>query len=155
MTIVSIVHSYRIAPAEILEKLVVPSAELKDVLARLRAEPAIDEVVLLSTCNRVELYAVTQGPVEPVTRAVADLMAARGRIPADEFLRMVRIHVGATAASHLFSVARGLDSMAVGEDQIIAQIEAAVRAAARRGPSAPSSPLGGAFYGGQVRACSG
>jgi glutamyl-tRNA reductase len=55
ITIVNIVHSYRIAPAEILEKLVVPSAELNDVLARLHAEPAIDEVVLLSTCNRVEL----------------------------------------------------------------------------------------------------
>jgi glutamyl-tRNA reductase len=51
MTIVSIVHSYRIAPAEILEKLVVPSAELNDVLARLHAEPAIDEVVLLSTAT--------------------------------------------------------------------------------------------------------
>jgi glutamyl-tRNA reductase len=137
MTIVNIGLSYRIAPAEILEKLVVPAAQLNDVLARLHAEPAIDEVVLLSTCNRVEVYAGTQGPIEPVTRAVADLMAARGRIPADELLRMARIHVGAAAVSHLFSVACGLDSMAVGEDQIVAQIKAAVRAAAEAGTIGP------------------
>ncbi len=137
MTIVTIGLSHRISPAEVLEKLVVPSTQLNDVLARLHAESAIDEVVVLSTCNRFEVYVGTHGPVEPVTRAVTDMVAARGRIPADELLRMARIRVGAAAVEHLFSVACGLDSMAVGEDQIVAQIKAAVRAAAEAGTTGP------------------
>jgi glutamyl-tRNA reductase len=138
MTIVSIGLSYRITASEVLEKLVVPSTQLNDVLARLHAEPAIDEVVVLSTCNRFEVYASTHGPVEPVTRAVADVVAARGRIPVDELLRMARIRVGAAAVEHLFSVACGLDSMAVGEDQIVAQIKVAARAAAEAGTTGPN-----------------
>src|SRR6266540_1633490 len=137
MTIVNVGVSHRIAPADVLEKLVVPSAELGDVLARLHAVPTIDEVVVLSTCNRVEVYAAASGPVELVTRAVAARVAARRRIPVHEVLRMARIHVGAAAAEHLFSVACGLDSMAVGEDQIVAQIKAAVRAAAETGTTGP------------------
>ena len=131
MTIVNVGLSHRITPAEVLEKLAVPSAELGGVLARLHAVPSIDEVVVLSTCNRVEVYAATSGPAAPVTRAVAGLLAAQGRIPAGEVLRMARIRVGGAAAEHLFAVACGLDSMAVGEDQIVAQIKAAARAAAQ------------------------
>ncbi len=133
MTIVSLSLSHRFTPAEVLEKLAVPSAEQGRVLARLRAVPSIDEVVVLSTCNRVEVYAAASGPAERVTRAVADVMAARGRIPVHEVLRMARIHVGGAAAEHLFSVACGLDSMAVGEEQIVAQIKAAARVAAEAG----------------------
>jgi glutamyl-tRNA reductase len=133
MTIVSLSLSHRFTPAEVLEKLAVPSAEQGGVLARLRAVPSIDEVVVLSTCNRVEVYAAASGPAERVTRAVADVMAARGRIPVHEVLRMARIHVGGAAAEHLFSVACGLDSMAVGEEQIVAQIKAAARVAAEAG----------------------
>jgi glutamyl-tRNA reductase len=137
MTIVNIGLSHRSTPAEIFEKLVVPSTQLDDVLARLHAEPTIDEVVVLSTCNRIEVYAGTPGPAEPVTRAVADVVAAHGRIPVGELLRMARIHIGAAAVEHLFSVACGLDSMAVGEDQIVAQIKAAARAAAEAGATGP------------------
>ena len=79
MTIVNIGVSHRFAPAEILEKLTVPSAELGSVLTRLHTVPSIDEVAVLSTCNRVEVYAATSGPAEQVTRAVASLVAARAR----------------------------------------------------------------------------
>jgi glutamyl-tRNA reductase len=138
MTIVNVGVSYRFAPAEMLEKLAVPSAELGDVLARLHAVPSIDEVAVLCTCNRVEVYAAASGPAGQVTRAVAGLVGARGRIPAGEVLRMARIRVGGAAAEHLFSVACGLDSMAVGEDQIVAQIKAAARAAAAAGTTGPA-----------------
>ena len=129
MTIVNVGLSHRFAPAEMLEKLAVPPAELGDVLTRLRTVPAVDEVVVLSTCNRVEIYAAASGPAEQVTQAVAGLMASRGRFRTGEVLRMARTRVGGAAANHLFSVACGLDSMAVGEDQIVAQIKAAARAA--------------------------
>jgi glutamyl-tRNA reductase len=137
MTIVNVGLTHRVTPADVLEKLVVSPAQLNDVLASLHAAPAIDEVVVLSTCNRIEVYVGAQGPVEQVTRTVADLLAAHGRIPVDVILRMARVEVGAAAAEHLFSVACGLDSMAVGEEQIVAQIKAAARAAAEAGTTGP------------------
>src|SRR5437660_1648293 len=137
MTIVNVGVSHQTAPAEVLEKLAVPAAELGGLLTQLHAVPGIDEVVVLSTCNRVEVYAAVHGPAGQVTRAVADLLAARGRIPAGEVLRMARIRVGGAAAEHLFSVACGLDSMAVGEDQIVAQIKDATRAARAAGTTGP------------------
>jgi glutamyl-tRNA reductase len=99
--------------------------------------PSIDEVVVLSTCNRVEVYAAASGPAGQVTRAVTGLVASRGRLRAGEVLRMARTRVGGAAAEHLFSVAGGLDSMAIGEEQIVAQIKAAARAAAAAGTTGP------------------
>jgi glutamyl-tRNA reductase len=142
MTIVHIGVSYRSAPAEVLEKLAVPSAELGGVLARLHAVAPIGEVAVLSTCNRVEVYAATaraaDGAAGPVARAVAALAAARAQIPVADVLRMARVRVGGAAAEHLFSVACGLDSMALGEDQIVAQIKAAARSAAAAGTAGPA-----------------
>ncbi len=137
MTMVNIGLSYRNTPAEILEKLAVPSPQQGGVLARLHSAPSIDEVMVLSTCNRIEVYAASDGPAEQVTGAVAGVMAAHGQIPADDVLRTARVHTGREAAEHLFSVACGLDSMAVGEDQIVAQIKAAARAAAEAGTTGP------------------
>jgi glutamyl-tRNA reductase len=96
MTIVNVGLSHRFAPAEMLEKLAVPSAELGDVLTRLRTVPSVDEVVVLSTCNRVEIYAAASGPAEQVSQAVAGLMASRGRLRTGEVLRMARTRVGST-----------------------------------------------------------
>ena len=138
MTIVSLSTSHRSTPAEVLEKLVVPSAQRGSVLARLHAVPSIDEVVVLSTCNRVEVYAATHGPAGQVTRGVANLVAAHGRVQVGEVMRMANIRVDGAAAEHLFSVACGLDSMAVGEDQIVAQIKDAARAAAAAGTTGPA-----------------
>jgi glutamyl-tRNA reductase len=138
MTIVNVGVSHRFAPANMLEKLAVPSAEVGDVLTRLHAVPSIDEVAVLSTCNRVEVYAAASGPVGQVTRAVTGLVATRGRLPVGEVLRMARIRVGGAAAEHLFSVACGLDSMAVGEEQIVAQIKAAARAGAAAETTGPA-----------------
>jgi glutamyl-tRNA reductase len=138
MTVLNLGISHRMAPPEVLEKLAVPSAQRGSVLARLRAVPPVDEVAVLSTCNRVEVYAAAHGPVGPVARAVADVLASHGRVETGEVLRMARIRVGGVAAEHLFTVACGLDSMAVGEDQIVAQIKDAARAAAAAGTSGPA-----------------
>jgi glutamyl-tRNA reductase len=138
MTIVNLGISHRIAPPEVLEKLAVPSTQRGNVLARLRAAPAIDEVAVLSTCNRVEVYAATHGPAGPAARTVADVLAAHGEVATSEVVRMARIRVGGAAVEHLFTVACGLDSMAVGEDQIVAQIKDAARAAAAAGTIGPA-----------------
>src|SRR5260370_27386905 len=105
MTIVNVGVSHRFAPADILEKLAVPSAELGDVLTRLHTVPSIDEVAVLSTCNRVEVYAAAAGPAEQVTRPVAGLEAARASHPVDKVLRSARIQFGRAGAEHLFPVA--------------------------------------------------
>src|SRR5260370_15773425 len=118
MTIVNVGVSHRMAPAEVLEKLAVTSAELGGVLAQLHAEPVINEVVVLSTCNRVEVYAAASGPAGQVTRAVADLMAVRGRGPAGEVLRMARGPVCGAAAEDQFTVPCGLYPWAVGHAHI-------------------------------------
>src|SRR5215207_7998680 len=137
MTIVNIGLSHRIAPTEVLEKLAVPAALLGEMLVRLHAVPAIDEVAVLSTCNRVEVYAVTQGPVEQLTQTVAELLAERGGLPVGEIARIACVDVDAAAVEHVFAVACGLDSMAIGEDQIAAQVRAAARAAAEARTSGP------------------
>ncbi len=138
MTIVNLGVSHRNAAAEVLEKLAVPSAQRGGVLARLQAMPSIDEAVVLSTCNRVEVYAAAHGPAGPVARAVADVLAAHGRVEASRVLRMASIRVGGAAIEHLFRVACGLDSMAIGEDQIVAQIKDAARAATAAGTAGPA-----------------
>src|SRR5258708_1140845 len=140
MTIVNVGVSHQTAPAEVLEKLAVPSAELGSLLARLHAVPGIDEVAVLSTCNRVEVYAAATGPAGQVTRAVADLLAARGRVRAGEILRLARIRIGGAAAEHLFSVACGLDSMAVGEDPIVSPIKGAAPPARAARTTRPRTP---------------
>jgi glutamyl-tRNA reductase len=138
MTIVNLGISHRVAPPDALEKLAVPSAQRGGVLIRLRAVPAIDEVAVLSTRNRVEVYAAAHGPAGPVARAIADVLGAHGRVESREVLRMARIRVGGAAAKHLFTVACGLDSMAIGEGQIVAQHKDAARAAAAAGTTGPA-----------------
>jgi glutamyl-tRNA reductase len=138
MTIVCLSLSHRTVPAGVLEKLAAPTRELGQVLARLHAVPGIDEVMVLSTCNRVEVYAAVPVPSGRVTGAVAGLVGARARIPADDVLAMARIHTGGAAVEHLFSVACGLDSMAVGEDQIVAQVKEAARMAAAARTAGPA-----------------
>jgi glutamyl-tRNA reductase len=137
MTIVCLSLSHRFVPAEVLEKLAVPAGELGDVLAQLHAVPGVDEAVVLSTCNRVEVYAAVPGPAGRVTGPVVDLLAARAHVPAAEILRMADVRLAGAAAEHLFSVACGLESMAVGEDQIVAQVKAAARAAAAARTAGP------------------
>jgi glutamyl-tRNA reductase len=138
MPILSLSLSHRNTPVDVLERLAVSSAQRGSVLARLHAVPSIDEVVLLSTCNRIEVYAAAHGPVGQVARAVADVVAAHGGVQVGEVMGMARTRVGGAAAEHLFSVACGLDSMAVGEEQIVAQIKAAARAAATAGTTGPA-----------------
>jgi glutamyl-tRNA reductase len=99
MTIVRLSLSHRFVPVELLEKLAVPAGELGEVLARLHAVPGVEKAVILSTCNRVEVYAALSGPARRVTGAVTDLLAARGQVPADQITQMARILPGGAAAA--------------------------------------------------------
>jgi glutamyl-tRNA reductase len=135
MTIATVSISYRTAPAESMAQLVVPPAEQSRVLAHLSAVSGVDEVLLLSTCNRVEVYAATATSAADTCHAVAAVLADRAGVPVDDVMTMTRQFVGGAAVEHLLSVACGLESMAIGEDQIVAQVRAAGRDAASAGAS--------------------
>jgi glutamyl-tRNA reductase len=114
--------SHRSAPVSLLEKLTVGvEPEAGQVLHELRAVGPVNEAVVLTTCNRVEVYADTDGFHAGVD-AVRDLLASRSGVPLDDLEQHLYVHWEGQAVQHLFSVAAGLDSMVVGESQILGQL---------------------------------
>lgn len=124
--------NHRRAPVELREKLAVDGAALPAALAELRKGLGADELVVLSTCNRVELYSVHEGAA-PGAEQVAALLAARHAVAADQLAPALYHHQGPDAVRHLFCVASSLDSMVLGETQIIGQVKEAYQAAREAG----------------------
>ena len=118
--------SYKTAPVEVREKLAVHPSRLHCHGCRLKISGNLCEVVLLSTCNRVEIYGVVSG---------ADVKVDAGRLFRDlcgkdlDFSPYLYLKEGAEAALHLFSVAGSLDSMVLGETEITGQVKQAYQAA--------------------------
>jgi glutamyl-tRNA reductase len=128
ITVVGISH--HTAPVELRERFAVSSEALPSTLALLQERHG--SAVLLSTCNRTELYlsrAAPQEDPEALREALAALAPDAPRPHPDS----VYIHTGREAARHLLRVAAGLDSMVLGEDQILGQVRAAFVAAAAAG----------------------
>ncbi|MBT8492012.1 MAG: glutamyl-tRNA reductase [Deltaproteobacteria bacterium] len=130
--------SWRTAPVATREQLAFPTDELSDALAELVASPLIDEAVLLSTCNRVEVYASTArgAPASAVTAAAAEARSflARSRhVSGEELAEYLYEKTDDEAIAHVFRVASALDSMVVGEAQILGQVKDAYGAAAHMG----------------------
>jgi glutamyl-tRNA reductase len=125
--------NHRTAPVEVRERLAVNAEQLPAALDALRVCPGVDEVMLLSTCNRVEVLAHS-GSDKPVNEQplVEALAAMRGLDPA---LLMPHFYVyrGEDALRHLFRVASSLDSMVLGEPQILGQLKDAYSAAKEHG----------------------
>lgn len=126
MQLVVVGISHNTAPVSLREQLTVPADTLPGVLAELRE--SVSEVLVLSTCNRVELYAVC-GHETSGTELLRQFLAARAGLP----LRAVRDATYAyghqAAVRHLLRVAAGLDSMVVGESEILVQVRRALAAA--------------------------
>ncbi len=120
--------NHKRAPVELREKLAVGYAALPAALTEVQAALGAAEMVILSTCNRVELYAAHAGE-PPSPEEAAAFLAARHGIPAETLAPALYRHRGADAVRHLFRVASGLDSMVVGEPQITAQVKDAYLAA--------------------------
>lgn len=120
--------SHKTAPVEVRERLAFPEGSLPAALADLRARQGISEAIILSTCNRVEIV-VTAEDRCPVEETVDDfLCASRGLSPAGLTPHLYR-HDGRHAIHHVFRVASSLDSMVIGEPQILGQLKAAHAAA--------------------------
>src|SRR5512140_3283889 len=113
--------SYRTSPVALREKLAVPSAELADAIARLKTEVNLDEALMVATCNRVEVYGVASDP-SAAARAKSWLEKPLG---AGALTGHTYEQSGRDAVRHVFRVASSLDSMVVGEPQILGQVKEA------------------------------
>lgn len=123
--------NHRNAPVDVREKVAVPANEAPRFLAELREKPVVEEALLISTCNRVEAW-MTGNPDDAMRRALR-LMGARGGLSEDGLKPFVYDLRGEKAVTHLFAVAASLDSMVVGETQILAQVKDAYRIATEAG----------------------
>jgi glutamyl-tRNA reductase len=115
--------SHRSSPVSLLERVTVGVGEA-GVLQELRTTGPVGEAVVLATCNRVEVYAETDGFHAGVD-AVSDLLSRLSGVPLEELSRHLYVHWETQAVLHLFTVAAGLDSMVVGESQILGQLRRA------------------------------
>jgi glutamyl-tRNA reductase len=123
--------SHRTAPVTLLERLAVPQTDLAQTLGVLLTHPYVSEAALLSTCNRVEAYAAVSAFHGGLTDIAAVLSARAGCTPA-QLAPHLYVHYDAEAVRHAYRVAAGLDSMVVGEAQILGQLREAYAAAAER-----------------------
>lgn len=129
MHIVVVGLSHKTAPVEIREKLAVPESRMGEALTRLCSYQGVREGILLSTCNRVEVYAVVDEIEAGYGRIQEFLADAHLSLSSEQLTPHLYWHQGDRAISHLFRVASSLDSMIVGESQILGQIKDAFEAA--------------------------
>ena len=128
--------SHRTAPVDLRERLDFSSRDVGAAVESLAARSSAAESVVLSTCNRSEIYVASSDPA----RAREELVAFLGdyhQLPKDVFLPHLFAHDDDAAAQHLFRVAAGLDSLVVGEPQILGQVKDAFQAAAERHCTGP------------------
>ena len=123
MNIIAIGLNHRTAPVELRERLAVSDSRLPEALARLKRWPGIDEGAILSTCNRVELYAVVKETTHGVESLRGYLVTLASDISWDGLEPHLYCLDGAEAIRHLFRVAASLDSMVVGEPQVLGQLK--------------------------------
>ena len=119
------------APVELRECIAFSEDESANALESLQKEPVISEVLLFSTCNRVEVLLVTDNTEQAVATA-KEYISESNKIPVSEFENALYIHVGDAAVRHVFRVAASLDSMIVGEPQILGQIKDAYHTATEK-----------------------
>jgi glutamyl-tRNA reductase len=131
MAIAVVGLNHKTAPVAVRERLAFSEQELAEPLERFR-DPAVEEVVILSTCNRVEFYLQAPQPETGVSRCTEFLAAFRG-LPVSQFEPYLYRLYDEEAVRHLFRVAASLDSMVVGEPQILGQVKTAYAAAQEAG----------------------
>jgi glutamyl-tRNA reductase len=136
VSVVAVGLNHRTVPLELLERMNVSPARLPKVLGDLAGREHISEVVVLSTCHRTEVYAVAEryhGAVQDIRNAFSELAF----LPPEDFSDHLYTYFDEGAVNHLFSVAAGLDSVVLGESEILGQIRQAWQAAHDEGVAGP------------------
>ena len=118
---VAIGLNHRTAPVEIREKMSYHPSQMQEALRKLKSYPGVEGVVILSTCNRTEIYAATTD-VEVGTRSIKKFLASNHGIDENVLEQYLYAHNLYDAVRHLFRVVSGLDSMVRGETQILGQV---------------------------------
>jgi glutamyl-tRNA reductase len=132
MSVLVVGLNHRTVPLELLERMAVSRDRLAKALADLAGRPFVSEAVLLSTCHRIEVYAVAErfhGAVQDIRHFLSELAF----VPPEDFSDYLYTYYDEAAAGHLFTVAAGLDSVVLGESQVLGQVRDAWEAARREG----------------------
>lgn len=135
MTLLAIGVTHHSAPLHVLDELSIDPAGAADLAAGAVRSPYVAEAMVLATCNRLELIADVS-TFHGSTGDLADLLAKAMGTDRFDLLPHLHISYGDQAAAHLFEVAAGLDSLVVGEQQIIGQVRSALAAAQAAGTAA-------------------
>jgi glutamyl-tRNA reductase len=122
MNIAVVGLSHKTAPVEVREKLSIPEAKIESVTQQLCSYPHIQEVAILSTCNRLEIYIVAT-ETEQGIREVSQFLCETSQIPLHHLRQHLFMLLHQDAVMHLMRVAAGLDSLVLGEGQILAQVK--------------------------------
>ncbi|MEZ5502690.1 MAG: glutamyl-tRNA reductase [Halioglobus sp.] len=135
MNLIALGISHNSAAVEVRERVAFAPEQVSEALADACEAARVEEVVILSTCNRTELYAIVPEGVSPGEKALEliDWMANYHHLSARELRACAYHHEGAQALRHLVQVASGLDSMVLGEPQIFGQIKSAYAVATEAG----------------------
>ena len=126
MSVLVVGLSHKSAPVAILERAAVNGDSLGKLLRDVAQAEPVAEAFVVSTCNRVEVYADVDRFHAGVT-AICDLLVRHCEVPADELTAYLYVHYEDRAVSHLMAVACGLDSVVVGEGQILGQVRSALK----------------------------
>jgi glutamyl-tRNA reductase len=118
--------SHRTAPVEIRERLSIPEQTMESSLQRLRSDEQVLEASILSTCNRLEIYALLRHPELGIS-AVGDFLSQVSGLSVDDLTPHLFTFHHEEAVGHLLRVAAGLDSLVLGEGQILSQVKKMVR----------------------------
>jgi glutamyl-tRNA reductase len=132
MSVLVVGLSHRTAPVTALERASIGADDLPKLLHELQDTEAITEVLALSTCNRIEVYADV-ARFHPAVAEITAVLARQADMPVGDLGDYLYVHFAEAAVEHMFSVAAGLDSMVVGESQILGQLRAAYTASANTG----------------------
>ncbi|TWE06903.1 glutamyl-tRNA reductase [Rudaeicoccus suwonensis] len=125
MSLIVIGISHRTCDVDLLERAVLSPEQVHELAQALDTNEHVGEAVVLSTCNRIEVYAEV-GTFHGAVTSITESFAAATRIPVHELRDHLYVHFEDRAVAHVFHVAAGLDSMAVGESQILGQLRSAL-----------------------------
>lgn len=132
MSVLVVGLSHKSAPVPVLERAAVSGDTLRKLLHDVVRLPDIAETFIVATCNRVEVYAEVNRFHSGVA-GVCELLSRHSGIPAHELTDSLYVHYEDRAVQHLLAVTSGLESIVVGEDQILGQVRSALRVAGEQG----------------------
>lgn len=136
MSIVVLGLNHRSAPLDVLERMTVSEDVAVKVLDDLLSSPDLSEAVILSTCNRLEVYSRTER-FHPALADVRDVLERHSGLPFDDFADHLYVYHDEDAARHLFSVTCGVDSAVLGETEILGQVRRSFELAREAGTVGP------------------